>query len=110
MPFFILRIDNVCTDKIRALKFTLAQSPNGSPLSCGQAIWTPNLSQNIRVYWMDHAYATSTRIQEIRSLEGVKAFDELKEITMTIYDPSWRYERNYIDQTFLPVVETYAGR
>lgn len=105
MPFFILRIDNVCTDKIRTLKFTLAQSPNGTPLSSAQAIWTPNLSQNIRAYWME--YATSSRIEEIRSLEGVKSFDELKEITATIYDASWRYESNYIDQIFLPVVERY---
>ena len=108
MPFFVLRLDNVCTDKIRALKWTLAQSPNGTPLCCGQAIWTPNLSQDIRVYWICDAYATAARIQKIRSLEGVKAFDELEEITVTIYDPSWRYENNYIDQIFLPAVEKYG--
>jgi hypothetical protein len=104
MPFFVLRIDNVCTEKVRMLKWILAQSPNGTPLCCGQAIWTPSLGENIRIYWIDDKFVTARRIQKIRSLQGVNAFEELSGVRVTIYDPSWRYENDYINKIFLPIV------
>jgi len=78
MPYYIIKLSND-NEKTKQLKFALAQSPNGTPLCCGQGISSPSLSDNIRIYWLEEKYATLNRIESIQKLEGVISIEELNE-------------------------------
>lgn len=99
MPFILLRGHFSPT-----LDFMLAQSPNGTPLAFAQAIWTRQLRELrhlLRLYWMEDGLATPDRIQ---LLEGVDTCEVLEQVPVTINDPQWQFNDDYIDSIFLPLV------
>ena len=85
------------------LVWSLAQSPNGTPLCCAQPVWTRNLSGLRRLYWLDDQDVTSRRIQEILSMSGVESFTKLV-VPLSIYDTDWIYEDDFTDGRFLSVI------
>lgn len=100
MPFFLLKLST--SDE--SLKYELNASPNGTPLCCGQAIRSPNLNNAIRVYWLEDIFATQERLDRINSLEGVESFTLISNVTITIHDPEWKYDNDFIDSLFLPII------
>ena len=108
MPFFVLRLCPLHEEN-EDLIWSLAQSPNGTPLCCAQPIWTRNMSGLMRLYWLNDKDITSKRLREISSMSGVERFDRL-EVSWSIHDSDWIYEDDFIDQRFLPILTTMQGQ
>jgi hypothetical protein len=93
-------------DKQSSLKYTLSQSPNGTPLCSSNIvhIHTSALTKNTWIYWIDNGYDTPERIKSIRSLDGVAKFYGLDGVPVSIYDSSWTWEDDYINKILLPYI------
>jgi hypothetical protein len=101
MPFFVLEFNKKECQVVENLKHTLAHSPNGTPLCCGNIIYTTDKTW---VYWFDSELTTAERLNSIRSLEGVATFYELPNVITSIYDPCWVWETDYIYSALQPHV------
>lgn len=104
MPFFLLTLFPNESKEVQDLQYVLAQTPNGTPLCCATRILSEKLKGTSRIYWLDDKYATHSRIEMIKSLPGVEKFRELSEISVTINDPDWKYNDNFIDELFSDII------
>lgn len=100
MPFFLLTFNHV-QDDVCALKFLLQQSPNGTFLCSAQSIRSRAISDTFRIYWWD---TVPQNIEDIKLMKGVQSFKEM-DVSGTIYDSDWKYEDEFINQLFLPLLK-----
>lgn len=112
MPFFLLTLDeNVQTQDRDAMNFLLDQTPNGTLLSSAQPIQTRAFRafQTFRIYWLDANIATPQHIQDIKSMQPgvVKDFEEI-DVSVTLHDPEWKFEDDYINQLFHPLLRNIS--
>ena len=103
MSFFLLKIDPNYVH-LSELLFMLGSTPNGNVLGSSRAIFSPSLKGFTRIYWIDEWSITEHNINLVREFGGVTCFEKVDGIPVTIYDPEWRYEDDYIENLFLPII------
>jgi hypothetical protein len=102
MPFFLLTFNHV-QDDVRALKYLLQQSPNGTLLCSAQSIRSRAINDNFRIYWWDTA---PQNIEDIKLMKGVQSFKEM-DVSCTIHDSDWKYEDEFIRIKLMKGVQSF---
>lgn len=105
MPFYLLLFQLKNCDSVENLKFTLAGCPNGTPLSVAKLILSWKFNNQLCIYWLDDEFVSPERTEQVKAMEGVHDFQELSEITTTIYHPEWKYEDLFIENIFSNILK-----
>ena len=104
MSFFILKINpDLDEEYLGMLNHMLASSPTGIPLDLGQHIYSTSLYELNPlwcVYWLDSEHITDYNIRLIKHTKGIDDFVEITDLTITIYDPEWSFDDEYVDSIF----------